>query len=52
MFDEPIRTECLAGRFDYRTRANDRWVGGVLIQGADCFRREGGRIVPPSAPQR
>jgi len=47
MFDEPARTECLAGRLDYRARARDRWVGGVLLQGTSCFRREGARIVPP-----
>src|SRR5438552_459690 len=37
----------LAGRLDYRARAKDRWVGGVLLQGPSCFRREGSRIVPP-----
>jgi len=47
MFDEPARTECLAGRLDYRARARDRWVGGVLLQGTSCFRREGSRIIPP-----
>ena len=47
MFDEPDRSECLAGRLDYRTRAKDRWVGGVLLGGPKCFRREGSRIVPP-----
>jgi len=47
MFDEPARSECLAGRLDYRTRAPDRWVGGVLLQGARCWRREGSRITPP-----
>ena len=47
MFDEPARAQCLAGRLDYRTRAADRWVGGVLLQGSSCFRREGARIVPP-----
>jgi hypothetical protein len=47
MFDEPARTECLAGRLDYRARAPDRWVGGALLQGPSCFRREGSRIVPP-----
>jgi Domain of unknown function (DUF1835) len=47
MFDEPARGECLAGRLDYRTRAVDRWVGGVLLQGANCFRRAGSRIVAP-----
>jgi hypothetical protein len=47
MFDEPARTECLAGRLDYRARAGDRWVGGVLLQGPSCFRREGSRIVAP-----
>jgi hypothetical protein len=47
MFDEPARTECLAGRLDYRARASDRWVAGVLLQGPSCFRREGSRIVPP-----
>jgi hypothetical protein len=47
MFDEPARTECLAGRLDYRRRAPDRWVGGVLLQGPTCFRRDGGRIVAP-----
>jgi hypothetical protein len=48
MFDEPARTDCLAGRLDYRTRAGDRWVGGVLLQGPRCFRRDGSRIIPPS----
>jgi hypothetical protein len=48
MFDEPARSECLAGKLDYRTRAPDRWVGGVLLQGAACFRRQGTRIVAPS----
>ena len=47
MFDEPDRSECLAGRLDYRTRACDRWVGGVLLQGPSCFRRDGTRIVAP-----
>jgi hypothetical protein len=47
MFDEPARTECLAGRLDYRARAADRWVAGVLLQGASCFRRDGLRIVAP-----
>ena len=50
MFDEPARSDCLAGRLDYRTRAVDRWVGGVLLQGASCFRRAGSRIVAP--PER
>src|SRR6202171_4113469 len=40
LFDEPARTECLAGRLDYRAGAKDRWVGGVLLQGPSCFRRE------------
>jgi hypothetical protein len=47
MFDEPARTDCLAGRLDYRARAQDRWVCGVLLQGASCFRRDGVRIVAP-----
>jgi hypothetical protein len=47
MFDEPMRSRCLAGEFDYRSRALDRWVGGVLLQGASCFRWDGQRIVPP-----
>jgi len=47
MFDEPARTECLAGRLDYRTPASDRWVGGVLLKGSSCFRRDGARIVAP-----
>ena len=47
MFDEPARSECLAGRLDYRGRARDRWVCGVLLQGPSCFRREGSRIVAP-----
>jgi hypothetical protein len=47
IFDEPARTECLAGRLDYRARALDRWVGGVLLQGPSCFRREASRIVAP-----
>jgi hypothetical protein len=47
LFDEPARSECLAGRLDYRTRAADRWVGGVLLQGPSCFRRDGSRIVAP-----
>src|SRR5437764_88967 len=47
MFDEPARSECLAGRLDYRTRAPDRWVGGVLLQGSSCVRRDGLRIVSP-----
>jgi hypothetical protein len=47
MFEEPARTQCLAGRLDYRARAKDRWVGGVLLQGPSCFRREGSRIVAP-----
>ena len=47
MFEEPLRSECLAGRFDYRTRAVDRWVCGVLLSGATCFRRDGSRIVAP-----
>jgi hypothetical protein len=48
MFDEPARSECLAGRLDYRTRACDRWVGGVLLQGPACYRRDATRIVAPS----
>jgi hypothetical protein len=47
MFDEPARSECLAGRLDYRTRAVDRWVGGVLLAGPRCFRRDGSRVVAP-----
>lgn len=47
MFDEPGRSECLAGKLDYRALAADRWVGGVLLRGPSCFRREGSRIVPP-----
>lgn len=47
MFDEPARGECLAGRLDYRARARDRWVGGVLLQGTSCFRWDGRRIVAP-----
>ena len=47
MFDEPARSECLGGKLDYRTRATDRWVGGVLLSGSSCFRRDGSRIVPP-----
>ena len=47
MFDEPARSECLAGRLDYRMRAPDRWVGGVLLQGSSCVRRDGSRIVSP-----
>lgn len=47
LFDEPARSECLSGRLDYRTRAADRWVGGVLLQGPSCFRRDGPRIVAP-----
>ena len=47
MFDEPARSECLAGHLDYRTRARDRWVGGVLLQGPSCFRRAESRIVAP-----
>jgi len=47
MFDEPARSECLAGRFDYRTRAPDRWVAGVLLQGVSCWRRNGSRLVAP-----
>ena len=47
MFDEPARTDCLEGRLDYRTRAADRWVGGVLLQGPQCFRWDGARVVAP-----
>jgi hypothetical protein len=47
LFDEPARGDCLAGRLDYRTLAVDRWVGGVLLQGPSCFRRDGSRIVAP-----
>ena len=47
MFDEPARSECLAGRLDYRARARDRWVCGVLLQGPSCFRRRDGRVVAP-----
>jgi len=35
------------GRLDYRAQAKDRWVGGVLLQGPSCFRRDGSRIIPP-----
>ena len=48
LFDEPARSECLAGRLDYRARAADRWVGGVLLQGPSCFRRSGPQIVRAS----
>lgn len=47
MFDEPARSECLAGRLDYRTRAVDRWVGGVLLSGPACFRWDGSRVLAP-----
>ena len=47
LFDEPARTDCLEGRLDYRARAADRWVGGVLLQGARCFRWDGARAVAP-----
>jgi hypothetical protein len=47
LFDEPARSECLAGRLDYRTRAADRWVGGVFLKAPSCFRRDGARIVAP-----
>jgi hypothetical protein len=47
LFDEPARSECLAGKLDYRGRARDRWVGGVLLQGPVCFRREGLRVIAP-----
>lgn len=47
MFDEPARTECLAGTLDYRTRAVDRWVCGVLVQGPECFRWDGAAVVAP-----
>jgi hypothetical protein len=47
MFEEPARGECLAGRIDYRTRAVDRWVGGVLLSGPRCFRWDGARVVAP-----
>jgi len=47
MFDELARTECLAGRLDYRTRAVDRWVAGVLVQGPKCFRWDGKRVIEP-----
>jgi hypothetical protein len=46
--DEPARSECLSGRLDYRTRAPDRWVGGVLLSGPRCFRWDGQRVVAPS----
>ena len=49
LFDEPARTDCLEGRLDYRTRAADRWVGGVLLQGARCFRWDGSRVAAPGA---
>jgi len=47
MFDEPSRSNCLAGRLDYRTRAPDRWVGGVPLQGASCFPAMAWTIVAP-----
>lgn len=47
MFDEPARSECLAGRLDYRERAPDRWVAGVLLRGPRCFRWDGERAVAP-----
>ncbi len=47
MFDEPARSQCLAGRLDYRSRAADRWVGGVSLNTTRCFRRDGDRILPP-----
>jgi len=47
LFDEPARTECLAGRLDYRARAKDRLGRRVLLQGTSCFRRDGSRIIPP-----
>jgi hypothetical protein len=39
--------DCLAGTLDYRARAPDRWVGGVLLHGRRCFRWDGARVVPP-----
>jgi hypothetical protein len=47
MFDEPARSDCLEGRLDYRTRAADRWVGGVLLSGPRCFRWDGSRVAAP-----
>ena len=47
MFEEPARSDCLAGKLDYRARAPDRWVGGVLLRGPACFRREAARVVAP-----
>ena len=48
MFDEPARSACLAGRLDYRERAPDRWVAGVLLRGARCFRWDGARVLAPA----
>ena len=45
--DEPARSECLERRLDYRTRAKDRWVGGVLLRGPRCQRWDGSRVVTP-----
>ena len=44
---DPLGVAEVGRRLDYRARAKDRWVGGVLLQGPSCFRREGSRIVPP-----
>lgn len=42
---EPDRTACLAGRLDYRARAQERWVGGVRLAGEHCWRWDGARAV-------
>lgn len=39
--------DCLAGRLDYRTRAKARWLGGVRLETAGCFRWNGARVLVP-----
>ena len=37
----------LARTLDYRARAQDRWVGGALLQGPRCFRWDRTRVLAP-----
>jgi hypothetical protein len=38
---------CLEGRLDYRSQADPRLVGGVLLEGPSCYRWDGASLVAP-----
>ena len=39
--------DCLEGRLDYRTLADPRWLGGVLVEGPSSFRWDGSSVLGP-----